>query len=142
MVNANDSIGDVRRARSAVFMIFVLAALGLPGTTGFLGEFLVLVGIFKKNYLVAILASFGVILAAAYMLWLSKRVIFGKIKNLEIKNLSDINFYEKIMLSLLAIIIIVFGFYPEPILDTMNISVNSLIYNYQEDLAYHMNISK
>ncbi len=142
LISSYGGIVDYLPKYSLVFMIFVLAALGLPGTTGFLGEFLVLVGIFKKNYLVAILASFGVILAAAYMLWLSKRVIFGKIKNLEIKNLSDINFYEKIMLSLLAIIIIVFGFYPEPILDTMNISVNSLIYNYQEDLAYHMNISK
>ena len=66
---------------SLVFIIFALAALGLPGTTGFLGEFLVLVGVFQKNYLVALLATIGVILAAAYMLWLSKRVIFGEIKN-------------------------------------------------------------
>ena len=142
LISSYGGIVDFLPKYSLVFMIFVLAALGLPGTTGFLGEFLVLVGIFKKNYLVAILASFGVILAAAYMLWLSKRVIFGKIKNLEIKTLKDINFYEKIMLSLLAIVIIIFGFYPEPLLDTMNISVNSLIHNYQEDLVYHMKISK
>ena len=142
LISSYGGIVDFLPKYSLVFMIFVLAALGLPGTTGFLGEFLVLVGIFKKNYLVAILASFGVILAAAYMLWLSKRVIFGKIKNLEIKTLKDINFCEKIMLSLLAIVIIIFGFYPEPLLDTMNISVNSLIHNYQEDLVYHMKISK
>ncbi len=127
---------------SLVFIIFALAALGLPGTTGFLGEFLVLVGVFKKNYLVALLATIGVILAAAYMLWLSKRVIFGEIKNPEIKTLKDINFSEKIMLFGLAIIVIFFGFYPEPLLDTMNVSVNNLINNYQQDLIYHLTASQ
>ena len=127
---------------SLVFIIFALAALGLPGTTGFLGEFLVLVGVFQKNYLVALLATIGVILAAAYMLWLSKRVIFGEIKNPEIKTLKDINFSEKIMLFGLAIVVILFGFYPEPLLDTMNVSVNDLINNYQQDLIYHLTASK
>ena len=70
---------------SLIFMVFVLAALGLPGTSGFIGEFLVLVGAFKINYLVAILASTGVVLSAAYMLWLSKRIIFGKIENNALK---------------------------------------------------------
>ena len=72
-------------------MIFTLAALGLPGTSGFVGEFLVLVGAFQKNILVAVLASLGVILAAAYMLWLYRRVVFGKILNPEIKEMSDLN---------------------------------------------------
>ena len=75
---------------SLLFIIFALGALGLPGTSGFLGEFLVLVGAFQKNFLVAILASLGVILGAAYMLWLSKRVIFGVTKNSNIKNFKDV----------------------------------------------------
>ena len=114
---------------------FVLAGLGLPGTSGFLGEFLVLIGAFKKNYLVAVLASIGVILGAAYMLWLTKRVIFGMVKNSEIKSLKDLNILEGIILSLLAISTIFFGFYPQLLLDTMNVSVNYLIQNYEADLA-------
>jgi proton-translocating NADH-quinone oxidoreductase, chain M len=106
---------------SLVFMVFVLAALGLPGTTGFLGEFLILVGIFKKNYLVALLATTGVVLAAAYMLWLSKRVIFGETKNSDIKSLKDINFSEGMLLSILAAAILLLGFYPKKILDTINV---------------------
>ncbi len=127
---------------SLVFMVFALAALGLPGTTGFLGEFLVLVAVFQKNYLVALLATFGVVLAAAYMLWLSKRVIFGEIKNSEIKSLKDLNFSESAMLFILAATIIIFGFYPDPLLDTINVSVNDLINNYQKDLTYHLNAGK
>ncbi len=123
---------------SLIFIIFVLGSLGLPGTSGFLGEFLVLVGAFQKNYLVAILASIGVILGAAYMLWLTKRFIFGEVKNNKIKDLKDINILEGIMLTLLATIIIFLGFYPQPIMDTMNISVNNLISNYQLDLIYHL----
>ena len=74
-----------------MFIVFALAGLGLPGTTGFLGEFLVLTGTFQTNYLVAMLATFGVVLGAAYMLWLTKRVIFGVTKNDQIKNLKDVN---------------------------------------------------
>tara|TARA_B100000686_G_scaffold207344_1_gene214274 strand:+ start:7444 stop:8940 length:1497 start_codon:yes stop_codon:yes gene_type:complete len=127
---------------SLIFMIFTLAALGLPGTTGFLGEFLILVGVFQKNYLVALLATTGVVLAAAYMLWLAKRVIFGETKNPGIKSLKDINFFEGTTLFLLASAIIVFGFYPDPLLETMNVSVNDLLDNYQKDLMYHLKASK
>ena len=66
-------------------MIFTLGAVGLPGTSGFIGEFLILIGIFQKSFLVAILASLGIIFAAAYMLWLYKRVFFGKIANTDLK---------------------------------------------------------
>ena len=127
---------------SLVFIIFALAALGLPGTTGFLGEFLILIGVFQKNYLVALLATSGVVLAAAYMLWLSKRVIFGEAKNSEIKSLKDINFLEGTVLFVLVAAIIVFGFYPEPLLETINVSANDLLNNYQEDLIYHLKVSK
>ena len=116
---------------SFLFIVFALAGLGLPGTSGFLGEFLVLTGAFQKNYLVSMLATFGVVLGAAYMLWLTKRVIFGNTNNNEIKNLKDINNLEALMLITLAILVILFGFYPSPLMDTLNISVNNLISNYE-----------
>ena len=116
---------------SFLFIVFALAGLGLPGTSGFLGEFLVLTGAFQKNYLVSMLATFGVVLGAAYMLWLTKRVIFGNTNNNEIKNLKDINNYEALMLITLAILVILFGFYPSPLMDTLNISVDNLINNYE-----------
>ena len=90
---------------SFLFLIFALAALGLPGTSGFLGEFLILTGTFQKNYLAAMLATFGVVLGAAYILWLTKRVIFGVTNNSEIKKLNDINKSEIIMLISLAFFI-------------------------------------
>jgi len=123
---------------SLIFIIFVLGALGLPGTSGFLGEFLVLVGAFKKSFITAILASIGVILGAAYMLWLAKRVIFGKTTNSKIIKINDINFSESLILYILAFTIIFFGFYPAPLLDTMHVSVINLINNYQMDLIYHL----
>ncbi len=116
---------------SFLFLVFALAALGLPGTSGFLGEFLVLAGTFQKSYLAAMLATFGVVLGAAYMLWLTKRVIFGATNNLEIKKLNDINKAEIIMLVSLAFFIIFFGFYPSPLMETFSASVNSLIINYE-----------
>ena len=117
-----------------LFLIFALAALGLPGTSGFLGEFLVLTGTFQKSYLAAMLATFGVILGAAYMLWLTKRVIFGATNNSEIKSLNDVNTSEIVMLVTLAFFIIFFGFYPLPLMETFNVSVNSLINNYENAL--------
>ena len=116
---------------SFLFLIFALAALGLPGTSGFLGEFLVLAGTFQKSYLAAMLATFGVVLGAAYMLWLTKRVIFGVTNNSEIKKLNDINKSEIVMLVSLAFLILFFGFYPLPLMETFNVSVNSLINNYE-----------
>ena len=126
---------------SFLFIIFALAALGLPGTTGFLGEFLVLTGSFQKNYIVAMLATVGVILGAAYMLWLTKRVIFGKINNENIKNLKDINKFEITMLGSLALLVIFFGFFPSPLIETLSISVDNLINNYEQSLI-QINLEK
>ena len=119
---------------SFLFIVFALSALGLPGTSGFIGEFLVLVGAFKKSFILAVLASIGVILAAAYMLWLSKRVIFGETKNSNIKSLKDINMSEGVVLSILVFMTIFFGFYPEPLINTFSLSVNNLIENYNNEL--------
>ena len=123
---------------SLIFIIFVLGALGLPGTTGFIGEFLVLLGAFKINYLVAILASTGVVLCAAYMLWMAKRVVFGKTNNTSISTLKDINYLEGLILIILCIVSLVFGFYPEPLLNTMDISVNGIIENHQNELSVNL----
>ena len=120
---------------SLIFIIFTLGALGLPGTTGFIGEFLILVGVFQKNYLVALISSIGVILAAAYMLWLAKRVIFGETTNTNIKTMKDVNFIEGGVLFLLILMTIIFGFYPEPLMNTMSVSVDNLIENYQLQLT-------
>ena len=123
---------------SLLFLIFALAGLGLPGTSGFLGEFLVLTGAFQKSYLAAMLATIGVVLGAAYMLWLTKRIIFGETKNNDIKNLKDVRTLEIIMLASLAFFIIFFGFYPAPLMDTMSVSIDNLINNYQSDLSLNM----
>ena len=120
---------------SFLFMVFALATLGLPGTSGFVGEFLVLVGTFKVNFLVAILASVGVILAAAYMLWLYKRVIFGKLENIQLKKIQDVNLPEGSMLVVLCIAVLFFGFYPDPLLETMRVSVDNLINNYNLEIT-------
>ena len=77
------------------------------------------------------LATFGVFLGAAYMLWLTKRVIFGVTKNDQIKNLKDVNKSEMIMLVILALLVIFFGFYPIPLMETLNVSVDNLINNYE-----------
>jgi len=138
MISSYGGLVNIMPKYSLVFIIFVLAALGLPGTSGFVGEFLVLVGVLQKNILVAILASLGVILAAAYMLWLYKRVIFGKITNSEIKIMTDLNKTEIYIFSSLAFLILFFGVYPEPLFNTIDISVNNLIANYQIDINFHL----
>ena len=99
----------------------MLGSLGLPGTSGFVGEFLILVGAFQKSFLVAILASVGVVLGAAYILWLYKRVIFGKLEKTELNKLKDLNFSEGFILFLLVFLTLVLGFYPNVVLDTIQL---------------------
>ena len=127
---------------SFLFMIFVLGTLGLPGTSGFVGEFLVLVGVFKVNYLVAILASIGVILAAAYILWLYKRVVFGKMENIQLKKIKDVNLSEAVILGVLSAAVLFFGFYPDPLFQTVNASVDNLINNYNTDIQQNITLNK
>jgi len=138
MISSYGGLVNVMPKYAFVFMIFALATLGLPGTSGFVGEFLVLVGTFQINILVAVLASSGVVLAAAYMLWLYKRVIFGKITSSEIKEMSDLNKTEIYIFASLVFLIIFFGVYPDPLFNTISVSVNNLIDNYQADLNFHL----
>ena len=121
---------------SVLLMVFVLASLGLPGTSGFVGEFLILMGVFKDNFLVAVIASIGVILGAAYILWMYKRVVFGKLVNSDLKELIDLNKSEIFILSSLALPILFFGFYPEPLISTIEVSISDLIEMYNLNLLY------
>tara|TARA_B110001452_G_scaffold144965_1_gene120514 strand:- start:1175 stop:2314 length:1140 start_codon:yes stop_codon:yes gene_type:complete len=123
---------------SILFMLFTLAALGLPGTSGFIGEFLILMGAFKDSFLVAVVASLGVIFGAAYMLWLYRRVVFGKIINKEISKMTDLNRSEKFILLSLAIPVLFFGFYPEPLFNTIEVSVKNLIDMYNLNLITNL----
>ena len=116
---------------SLFFMILTLGAIGLPGTSGFVGEFLVLVGVFKVSKFIAILSSTGIILAAGYMLWLYKRVVFGSILNSNLKNIKDLNIFENYYLMALVAVTLFFGFYPDPLFQTFNLSVDNLILQYE-----------
>ena len=138
MISSYGGLVNIMPKYAFVFMIFSLAALGLPGTSGFVGEFLVLVGIFQINILVAVLASLGVILAAAYMLWLYKRVIFGKIASSEIRDMKDLHKTEAYIFASLIFLTIFFGIYPEPLFNTVDISVTHLIDSYQTDLNFFL----
>ena len=138
MISSYGGLVNFMPRYSLVFMIFTLAALGLPGTSGFIGEFLVLVGAFKKSKFIAITASLGVILAASYMLWLYRRVIFGRIANMDLKKMEDLNNTELYIFSSLIFLILFFGFYPEPLLNTISVSIDNLINNYEMNLKYHL----
>ena len=138
LINKYGGIVTIMPKYAVVFMIFTLGAVGLPGTTGFVGEFLILMGAFKKSFLVAVLASLGVILSAAYMLWLYRRVVFGDLKNDDLKDMSDLNKSELIILWSLAVLTVFFGFYPEPIFNTINFSVSNFIDVYNQNLITNL----
>ena len=134
LINTYGGIVSIIPKYSVLFMLFTLAALGLPGTSGFIGEFLILMGAFKDNFLVAVIASLGVILGAAYMLWLYKRVVFGKLVNNDLNKLTDLDKSEYFILISLALPTLFFGFYPEPLFNTIEVSVNDLIELYNSNL--------
>jgi len=118
-----------------VFMVFTLANVGLPGTSGFVGEFLTLIGTFRVNTWVASVATLGTILSAAYMLWLYRKVIFGKLEKPSLFIIRDIGWREIAIMAPLVILTIVFGVYPKPVLDISSASVMQLIDNYQHAVA-------
>jgi NADH-quinone oxidoreductase subunit M len=112
---------------AAIFMIFTMGNVGLPGTSGFVGEFLTLLSAFKANTYVAVFATTGVILSAAYALYLYRRVIFGPLEKPSLKALADVNAREIAILAPLVVLSILFGFYPAPILDVTAVSVKALV---------------
>ena len=113
-----------------VFMVFMLASVGLPGTSGFVGEFLVIVGAFEVNTLVALLTASGMVLGAAYMLYLYRRVIFGKITKEDLMSILDLTPRERLVFAPLVVMVFWMGIYPLPFLDVMSASVENLIANY------------
>jgi NADH-quinone oxidoreductase subunit M len=120
---------------AAVFMVFTLANVGLPGTTGFVGEFLALLGTFRVNTWVAFLATTGVILSAAYALWLYRKVIFGALEKPSLARIMDLDRREVLVFAPLVILTILFGIYPKPVLDMSSASVAALIETYNQGLG-------
>ena len=116
------------------FMVFTMANVGLPGTSGFVGEFLTLIGVFRVNTWVALFAATGVILSAAYALWLYRRVVFGALEKESLKSMLDLSTREKLTLYPLIALTIFFGVYPAPILDATAASVDNLVNNYSAAL--------
>ncbi len=120
---------------AAVFMVFTLANVGLPGTSGFIGEFLTLIGAFQVNTWVAFLAAIGMILSAGYALWLYRRVIFGEIEKESLRSILDLSWREVALFVPLAAGAVYFGFHPAPIMNVTAAAVDQLVGNYQAALS-------
>jgi NADH-quinone oxidoreductase subunit M len=118
-----------------VFMVFTMANVGLPGTSGFIGEFLTLIGTYQVNTWVVFLATTGVILSASYALWLYRRIIFGAFTKDSLRSMLDLNWREGAVLFPLVVLIVFFGFYPAPILHTSAASIDALVANVSHVLA-------
>ncbi len=112
---------------ASFMMLFSMANAGLPGTSGFVGEFLVILGAFQANFWIAFLAATTLIFGAAYSLWMYKRVIFGGVQNPAVEKLEDVNWRETLFLTLLAIAVLAMGVWPAPLLDVMHVSVDELL---------------
>jgi NADH-quinone oxidoreductase subunit M len=112
---------------AAFMMLFAMANSGLPGTSGFVGEFLVVLGAFQANFWLAFVAATTLIFGAAYTLWMVKRVIFGAVANDKVAALTDANGREILFLGVLAVAVLAMGVWPAPFLDVMHGSVDELL---------------
>jgi NADH-quinone oxidoreductase subunit M len=112
---------------AAFFMLFAMANAGLPGTSGFVGEFTVILGAMQANFWYAFLAATTLILGAAYTLWMYKRVVFGAVANTHVAELKDINLREFVVLGALAVAVLVMGVWPQPFAELMHASVNDIL---------------
>ena len=112
---------------AAFFMLFTMASVGLPGTSGFVGEFLVLLGAFKASHWVALIAATGMVLGAAYALWLYRRVVMGELVKSDLKTIKDVDMWEIAMFAPLVVLVMWFGIYPMPLFDFMDESVAHLL---------------
>jgi NADH-quinone oxidoreductase subunit M len=126
-INAYGGVANRMPMFAAFYVLFAMANTGLPGTSGFVGEFMVILASFKANFWIAFLAATTLIVGAAYTLWLVKRVMFGDIKNGEVSELQDINRREFLMLALLAGAVLLLGLWPQPLTDVMNVSIENLL---------------
>ncbi len=134
-IAAYGGLADRMPLYAAVFMVFTMGNVGLPGTSGFIGEFLTLLGAFKVNTWVAFFATTGVILSAAYALYLYRAVIFGPLQKSALKALPDLSAREIAVIAPLVVLTILFGFYPAPILDVTAVSVQNLVAQYESAIA-------
>jgi NADH-quinone oxidoreductase subunit M len=133
-INAYGGLVNRMPLYAFVFMVFTLANVGLPGTSGFIGEFLSLIGTFRINIPVATLATLGVILSAAYALWLYRKMIFGDLKP-SLEGIRDIGWRETVIFAPLVVLTILFGVVPKPVLDMSAASVAQLLENYNHAIA-------
>jgi NADH-quinone oxidoreductase subunit M len=133
-IAAYGGLADRMPMYAFAFMVFTMANVGLPGTSGFVGEFLSLTGAFRVNTWVALFATSGVILSAAYALWLYRRVIFGKLENPSLAGILDLSPREVAILAPLVILTVLFGIYPKPLMDPTAVSVEKLIADYNKDV--------
>jgi NADH-quinone oxidoreductase subunit M len=122
-------------AYALIFMLFTLANVGLPGTSGFVGEFLAIVGVFQANTWVAVVAATGVILSAAYALWLYRRVVFGDLIKESLRTIADLTPRERAIFVPLVAAVLILGVYPAPVLDIIGPSVDALVAGYERSLA-------
>ncbi len=118
-------------AYALIFMFFTMANVGLPGTSGFIGEFLTLMGIFQVNTWIAVIATTGVILSAAYALWLYRRVVMGDLIKESLKTISDMTTRERAIFAPLVFMTLLLGVYPAPVLDAIGPSVQALVADYE-----------
>jgi len=112
---------------AAFFMLFSMANAGLPGTSGFVGEFVVIMGAIEVNFWYAFFAALTLILGASYTLWMYKRVVFGAVANTKVENLSDIGGREFLILAILAVAVLWLGLYPAPLTEVMHVSIDNLL---------------
>ncbi len=134
-IAAYGGLADRMPIYAFVFMVFTMANVGLPGTSGFIGEFLSLLGTFQANTVVAFFATFGIILSAVYALTLYRRIIFGKLERPSLASIRDMSPREIGIMAPLVILTLLLGFYPKPVLDTTSGAVNAMIAPYQQAVA-------
>jgi NADH-quinone oxidoreductase subunit M len=112
---------------AAFMVLFAMANAGLPGTSGFVGEFMVIIASFKANFWFAFLAASTLVLGAAYTLWMVKRVLYGEVANNKVAQLQDLNQREFIVLGVLAVAVLLLGLWPAPLVDMMNVTIEQLL---------------
>ncbi len=127
MIRTYGGIATPMPVFAAFLVLFAMANSGLPGTSGFVGEFLVILGAFQANPWFAIIAALTLVLGAAYTLWMVKRVVYGKVVSDAVASLEDINAREIIMLSILAVMVLLVGLWPNPVLDIMHVTIDNLL---------------
>ena len=126
-ISAYGGVTNTMPTFAAFAVLFAMANAGLPGTSGFVGEFLVILGALQENFWYAFLAALTLIFGAAYTLWMVKRVFFGEVGNQNVSALKDLNKREFLILAVLAVMVIGFGVYPAPITELTHASVDQLL---------------